>query len=86
MAWVAKKFIAPIDKVLVIDDFLAHGEAALSLVSIVEQAKASLCGVGVVIEKKFQGGGDRLRKMGINLESLAIVEKIENGKINFAIE
>jgi len=82
-AWVAKKFLDPQDKVLVIDDFLAHGEAALSLVDIVRQAGATLCGVGVVIEKRFQGGGNRLRDEGIKLESLAIVEKIEDGVITF---
>jgi xanthine phosphoribosyltransferase len=83
-ARVARKFLSAQDQVLIIDDFLAHGEAALGLVSIVEQAGAKLVGLGVVIEKQFQGGGERLRERGLRLESLAVVEKIENGQIIFA--
>ena len=65
------------------DDFLAHGEAATAMTQLVSQAGAEVAGIGAVIEKGFQGGGDRLRKAGFRLESLAIIEKIEKGKIRF---
>lgn len=79
---VSRKYISPEDRVLIIDDFLANGEAALGLRSIVEQAGAALVGCGIVIEKGFQEGGKRLRAMGIRVESLAIVESMsENGVI-----
>lgn len=85
-AVVAKKFLGPADTILIIDDFLAHGEAACGLCSIVEQSGACLAGVGAVIEKRFQGGGDKVRARGYRLESLAVIEKIENGQIFFAAE
>ena len=84
IACVAKKFLVPEDVILIIDDFLAHGEAAGALIDIVRQSGARLAGMGAVIEKKFQGGGDKLRALGLHLESLAIVEKIEDGIISFA--
>ena len=74
---VAKKFISPEDKVLIIDDFLANGCALKGLISLVESAGASVEGIGIAIEKGFQGGGDAIRKMGYHLESLAIVEKMD---------
>lgn len=80
---VAKKFIEPDNKVLIIDDFLAHGESARALAQIVEKAGAEVMGIGVVIEKMFQGGGKQLRDMGYHVESLAMIEKIENGEIAF---
>lgn len=83
IARVARKFLEARDVVIIIDDFLAHGEAALGLCSIVKQSGAQLAGVGVVIEKQFQGGGARLREQGVRLESLAIVKKIEDGQIIF---
>jgi len=82
-AWIAQKFLHANDTVLIIDDFLAHGEAAAGMVSIVEQAGAKLAGLGAVIEKHFQGGGDKLRNSGIRVESLAMVERIDNGNITF---
>ena len=66
---------------LILDDFLALGNATLSMIDILNQGGANLVGVGVVIEKGFQEGGQILRKMGVNLESLVIVEKIKDGKI-----
>jgi len=78
-----KKFIKEGDRCLIIDDFLAHGQAALGLVHIAKDAGAEILGAGIVIEKEFQGGGDRLRAKGIRVESLAVVEKIENGDIYF---
>jgi xanthine phosphoribosyltransferase len=64
---------------------MAHGQAAVGLIQIVEKAGATLEGVGIAIEKGFQGGGDELRKRGIQVESLAIVEKMDadTGKIEF---
>lgn len=82
-AIVAKKFLAPDDAILIIDDFLAHGEAAAGLCEIVRQSGAKLLGVGAVIEKEFQGGGARLREAGVRLESLAVISRIENGVIHF---
>ena len=81
---VSEKFLDENDKVLIIDDFLAHGEAALGLAELVNQAGAVLVGVGAVIEKQFQGGGTRLREKGYQVESLAVIESIQDGKINFA--
>lgn len=61
---------------MIIDDFLANGNAIIGLKNLVEMAGADLVGAGVVIEKGFQGGGDMIRNMGIRLESLAIVESM----------
>lgn len=80
---IAKKFLDKGDKVIVIDDFLAHGQAAAGLAHLIDQAEAELLGIGIVIEKEFQGGGKKLEEKGIRLESLAVVEKIEDGKITF---
>jgi xanthine phosphoribosyltransferase len=81
---VSKKFLGAGDRVLVIDDFLAHGQAALGIANLAEQAGAEILGVGAVIEKAFQGGGQKLRERGLRVESLAIVEQIESGKIRFS--
>ena len=83
---VSKKFLDKDDRVLIIDDFLAHGEAALGLLSIIEQAGATPVGIGVAIEKVFQGGGQRVRERGVKLHALAAIEKIENGHITFCTE
>jgi xanthine phosphoribosyltransferase len=80
---IAKKFLHENDNVLILDDFLAHGEAAYALSELVIQAKAKVAGIGTVIEKAFQGGGDRLRGEGYRVESLAVIEKIEDGRILF---
>ncbi|MCL2492419.1 MAG: xanthine phosphoribosyltransferase [Clostridiales bacterium] len=82
---IAKKFLSAGDRCLIIDDFLAHGQAALGLCHIADQAGAFILGVGTVIEKSFQGGGERLREKGVRVESLAVVSKIENGEIFFRI-
>jgi xanthine phosphoribosyltransferase len=73
---VSKDFISTDDKVLIIDDFLANGNALLGLTKLVEDAKATLVGAGIVIEKGFQQGGDMLRKNGVKVESLAIVDSM----------
>lgn len=83
---VSKAFISSEDVVLVMDDFLANGQAALGLVDIVEQANAALSGIGIVIEKGFQTGGNLLRGRGIRVESLAIVSSLESGKVAFLEE
>ncbi len=81
---VSKEFLNKNDKVLVIDDFLAKGQALLGLVNIVKSAGAELVGTGIVIEKGFQDGGNLLRESGIRVESLAIVDSMgDNGNIVF---
>lgn len=81
---VAKKFLNPGDRVLIIDDFLANGCALEGLIQIVEQSGATLVGCGIAIEKGFQVGGQKIRGMGVHLESLAIVEGMQaDGTITF---
>lgn len=82
---VAKKFLAPTDRVLIVDDFMANGCAMQGLISIVESAEATVEGLGVVIEKGFQEGGWRMRNLGYRLESLAIIESMDakTGLITF---
>ena len=81
---VSGDFIKPGEQVLLIDDFLANGEAALALASLVEQAGASVAGIGIVIEKAFQGGGEKLAKKGYLVESLAVIESLEDGHIQLS--
>ncbi|MFI3115117.1 MAG: xanthine phosphoribosyltransferase [Clostridia bacterium] len=78
---VAKKFINESDNILIIDDFLANGQALLGLIDIIEQTSANLVGCCIIIEKGFQSGGEIIRKKGIRLESLAIIDSVENSKI-----
>ena len=73
----SKKFLGPEDHVLLIDDFLANGKALEGLAELVKKSGAELVGAGVVIEKGFQVGGDIIRSKGIHLESLAIVESMD---------
>ena len=80
---VAKRYLDENDCVLVIDDFLAHSQALKGLMEIVRQSGAKLAGCGIVIEKGFQNGGEHLRQQGVNLQSLAIVDSIEDGVITF---
>ena len=80
-----RKFLKAGERCLIIDDFLAHGQAALGLVHIAAEAGAEILGAGIVIEKEFQKGGEKLREKGVRVESLAIVEKIENGEIFFKV-
>ena len=77
---VSKDWISKDDKVLIIDDFMANGEAMRGLCDIVREAGAELVGIGVAVEKGFQHGGDRIREAGINIQSLAIIDQAdENG-------
>lgn len=77
---VSKKFLNPGDKVLIVDDFLAIGNALKGLISLVEESGAELVGCGTVIEKGYQHGGDELRAEGIRVESLAIFESMDADK------
>jgi xanthine phosphoribosyltransferase len=80
---VNRNYISSEDKVLIIDDFLANGRAALGLIEIVRQAGAEVVGVGIVIEKGFQPGREIIEKEGVHLESLVIIDKFENGHVFF---
>ena len=75
--FVSKKFLNPDDNVLIIDDFLANGCALQGLISIVTSAGANVAGIGIVIEKGFQTGGQIIRNLGYHLESLAIVDEMD---------
>ena len=83
MIKVAKKYLVKGDKVLILDDFLAHGEAAAGLAELVKCAGAQVVGIGAVIEKRFQGGSRKLEEKGYHVESLAIIESIRDGEIHF---
>ncbi len=80
---VSSDYLLPSDKVLLVDDFLANGHALRGLIDLVNQAGAQVAGIATAIEKGFQGGGDGLRAEGIRVESLAIVDKMENTTIEF---
>ena len=80
---VSTRYLGPDDVVLLIDDFLAHGEAASGLYEICRQAGAKCVGLGAAIEKKYQGGAEKLRKLGLRVESLAVIASLEDGKIEF---
>ena len=77
---VSKKYIAPGDRVLIIDDFLANGSALAGLIDLVEQAGATVVGCGIAIEKAYQGGGNELRAKGYRIESLAKIESMTPGE------
>ncbi|WP_119690032.1 xanthine phosphoribosyltransferase [Acinetobacter soli] len=83
---ISNKHISSTDKVLVIDDFLANGQAALGLIDLIHQASAEIIGVGIVIEKSFQPGRDLLLEKGYRVESLARVASLENGNVTFVKE
>lgn len=80
---VSQNYLNRSDKVLIIDDFLAHGSAAMGLLEIVKKSGAELSGVGIVIEKSFQNGGKKLKEKGVRLESLVRVEFDLENKILF---
>ena len=83
---VGKKYLSEGEQILIIDDIMANGCAMQGLISIVEDAEATVSGCGVVIEKAFQEGSDRIRNLGYRLESLAIIQDmdLETGKVTFA--
>lgn len=82
---VSKRFLGKGDRVLIVDDFLAIGNALNGLIKMVQESGAELVGCGAVIEKGYQGGGDKLRESGVRVESLAIVESMnhETGEVVF---
>ena len=80
---VSKRYLNSDDHILILDDFLANGRAAIGLIELIEQANATLSGIGIVIEKGFQEGGDILRNRNINVQSLAIVNRFTDNKITF---
>ena len=81
---VSKKFLTPNDSVLIIDDFLSNGCVLEGLVEIVRASGAKIAGAGIVIEKGFQHGGDNVRKSGIRVESLAVLESIDENGCTFS--
>lgn len=83
---VSRNFLSKDDNILIVDDFLANGEAVKGLLDIAAQAGVNVVGVGIVIEKGFQDGGKLLREQGVRVESLAIVDSLEDGKVTFATE
>ncbi|WP_413380259.1 xanthine phosphoribosyltransferase [Alkalihalobacillus sp. 1P02AB] len=83
---VSKDFLQENDRVLIIDDFLANGQAAKGLIDIVKQAKAEVAGFGIVIEKSFQDGREQLINEGYRVESLARIHSLENGQVYFVDE
>lgn len=80
---VAKEYISRNDNVLIIDDFLAKGNALVGLIDIVRQADARVVGCGIVIEKAFQSGGKEIREQGIRIESLARIESMDSNGVRF---
>ena len=80
---ISKKYVSPTDKVLLIDDFLANGQALEGMLQIAQAAGVEVAGAGIVIEKTFQKGGQELRKQGLRIESLAKVSSLANGKAEF---
>ena len=78
---IERRYLPEGSRVLIIDDFLADGQAVKGMMSLCEQQKATVIGVGIAVEKGFQPGGKQLREAGIRVKSLAIVDRIENGEI-----
>lgn len=83
MISVSKEFIGKDDNLLIVDDFLAEGNALRGLIDISKKAGANIEGISVAVEKGYQGGGDYVRKLGYDLYSLAIIDSIENSKFSF---
>ncbi len=80
---ISKKYVAPNDKVLMIDDFLANGQAVEGMLEIADQAGIQVAGAGIVIEKSFQPGGQELRDRGVRVESLARIKSLADNQIEF---
>ena len=81
---VAKEFLLPTDRVLLVDDFLANGSALQGLINLVRDAGAELVGAGICVEKAFQPGGNLIRSMGVRVESLAKIKAMgDDGSIEF---
>ncbi|WP_429971417.1 xanthine phosphoribosyltransferase [Fructilactobacillus sp. Tb1] len=82
--YIEQQFLSSDDKVLIIDDFLANGEATKGLIKIADAAGAKVAGIGIVIEKTFQPGGQYLRDQGFNVLSLAQIASLDNNQVTFA--
>jgi xanthine phosphoribosyltransferase len=80
---ISPEYLGPRDRVLVIDDFLASGSTIRALVELVQNAGATLVGIGAVIEKRFEGGREALADLGVPVETLACIASMDNGKIVF---
>lgn len=80
---ISKKYVSPDDKILMIDDFLANGQAVEGMLEIADQAGVAVAGAGIVIEKSFQPGASELKDRGIRLESLARIKSLEDNTIEF---
>ncbi|MDD4609896.1 MAG: xanthine phosphoribosyltransferase, partial [Bacteroidaceae bacterium] len=78
---ISKDFLTPEDHILFVDDFVAYGNAGLGMAAIAKQAGCTVEGMGFIIEKSFQTGGKQLRDMGFHVESLAIIDSLEDCKI-----
>ena len=78
---IERRYLPEGSRVMIIDDFLADGQAVQGMMSLCDQQKAQVIGVGIAVEKGFQPGGQQLREAGIHLKSLAIVDRIEDGRI-----
>lgn len=78
---ISNNFLTAEDHIIFIDDFLAYGNAAMGMIDLAKQSGATIEGMGFIIEKGFQGGGDNLRKMGFNVQSLAIVDSLDDCQI-----
>ncbi len=83
---VSERFLNAGENVLILDDFLAYGEASLAMVEMVRNAGADVAGVGIVIEKGFQGGAAKLKAKGVRVESLAVIDRIDDGTVIFREE
>lgn len=81
---ISPEYLAGGERVLIVDDFLATGETIYGLVRLAETAGATIVGIGALIEKTFEGGRDLLAKVGVPIESLAVIRSMENGRIIFA--
>lgn len=81
---IANKFLSPEDRILIVDDFLANGQAAKGLIDIIQQAGAQVVGVGIIIEKSFQDGRQLLIDAGVPVTSLARIKKFQNGQVVLA--
>lgn len=80
---ISKKYVSPDDKILMIDDFLANGQAVEGMLEIADQAGIKVAGAGIVIEKSFQPGAGELKERGIRVESLARIKSLANDKVEF---
>lgn len=83
---VAKEYLSAKDRVLIVDDFLANGNAVNGLIEVINKAGATLVGCAIAIEKGFQGAGDKLRSEGIRVESLAIVDSMTDESVSFRVQ